>query len=130
MVLAVALLTATMFGLSLLGDRVIAAVCLVALLGFAMSAMTTALQSRILHVAPGSTEIASAVGSSVFNVGIAGGSLVGGLLLPTGLGVRGAVLVGGVLAVGGLVVLLSESWVVRQGERRAAVRGGVPDMSA
>lgn len=130
MVLAVALLTATMFGLRLLGDRSVAAVCLVALLGFAMSAMTTALQSRILHVAPGSTEIASAVGSSVFNVGIAGGSLVGGLLLPTGLGVRGAVLVGGVLAVGGLAVLLSESWVVRQGERRASVRGGVPDLSA
>ncbi|MFF9624942.1 MFS transporter [Streptomyces griseosporeus] len=122
MVLAVALLTATMLGLALFGKLSFAAVCLVALLGFAMAAMTTALQSRILHVAPGSTEIASAVGSSVFNVGIAGGSFLGGLLLPTGFGVRGAVLLGGVLAVGGLSVLLSESWVVGQETRRTAVQ--------
>ncbi|GHF51939.1 MFS transporter [Streptomyces griseosporeus] len=122
--LGMALLTTAMLGLALCGELTFAAVCLVALLGFAMAAMTTALQSRILHVAPGSTEIASAVGSSVFNVGIAGGSFLGGLLLPTGFGVRGAVLLGGVLAVGGLSVLLSESWVVRQETRRAVVQPG------
>ncbi|WP_245641056.1 MFS transporter [Streptomyces megasporus] len=119
MVLAVGLLTATMLGLYLFGGARPAAVCLVALLGFSMASMTTSLQSRILQVAPGSTEIASAVGSAVFNVGIAGGSLLGGLLLPTALGVEGAVLVGGVLAVGALAVLLGEPWVARREKPRA-----------
>lgn len=123
MALAVALLAAVMWGLYLSGGARPAAVCLVALLGFSMAAMTTALQSRILQVAPGSTEIASAVGSAVFNVGIAGGSFTGGLLLPTGAGVRGAVLVGGVLATGALVVLLCEPWAAR----REPVREDLPE---
>ncbi len=122
MALAVALLAAVMWGLYLSGGARPAAVCLVALLGFSMAAMTTSLQSRILQVAPGSTEIASAAGSAVFNVGIAGGSFTGGLLLPTGAGVRGAVLVGGALATGALVVLLCEPWAAR----REPGRDGLP----
>lgn len=108
LVLAVGLLTATMFGLYAFGGTAFLAVCLMALLGFAMSSMTTALQNRILHVAPGSTEMASAAGSAVFNVGIAGGSFLGGFLLTTGPGVRGAVLVGGLLGACAVAVLLAE----------------------
>ena len=59
-------------------------------------------------VAPRRTDIASAWYSASFNVGIAGGPLVGGVVLST-LGVRFNPLVGGVLVLLGLVVVIVES---------------------
>ncbi|MFF4832050.1 MFS transporter [Streptomyces sp. NPDC001315] len=128
-VLTVALLAATMFGLYVFGGSAVPTVCLVALLGFSMASMITALQNRILRVAPGSTEIASAVGSAVFNVGIAGGSFLGGLLLSTGPGVRGAVLVGGLLGACAVAVLLAEPWAARHEAIRPAAPQPARDLA-
>ncbi|MCE6998018.1 MFS transporter [Saccharothrix sp. S26] len=115
LVAAVGSLGAALLGLHAFGATPAATVALVMLFGAAVGAMTTALQSRILVVAPGSTEIASAISSAMFNVGIAGGSLLGGLLLPTDGGVRSLVLVGGLLAVAALGILLTEPlWVARR----------------
>jgi predicted MFS family arabinose efflux permease len=113
LIAAVALLAATMLGLYLFGRAPAATVCLVALLGFAMSAMITALQNRVLHVAPGSTEIASATGSAVFNFGVAGGSFLGGVLLSIGTGVRGTLLVGSLLGACAVIALLTEPRTAR-----------------
>lgn len=113
MILAVGLTAATLIALFALGHIPTAAVIVVMCLTFSMSAMTTSLQNRILLVAPGSTEVASAAGSSIFNVGIASGSLIGSVLLDGG--VRTNVLVGAGLAIAALVVLLSEPlWVARR----------------
>ncbi|MGW5049602.1 MFS transporter [Actinokineospora sp. NPDC004072] len=107
LVLAVALQAAVLLGLFAFGPVKPVAVGLQALSGFAMAFMVTALQSRILEVAPGSTEVAAAGSSAAFNVGIGGGALVGGLLLPL-VGVRPLALVGGLVAAVALVVLVRE----------------------
>jgi DHA1 family inner membrane transport protein len=107
---SVGLLAAALLGLYAVGDRPYAATALVALSGFALSGVPTGTQHRILQVAPGSTELASAWNGAAFNVGIAGGALVGGLLLPA-YGVRATALAGGLLTGAALLVLLTEPLV-------------------
>jgi predicted MFS family arabinose efflux permease len=96
--------TASLVGLYAFGAVEPATVVLLAGVGFAYSAFATAVQSRMLQLAPGSTDIASAGVSTVFNAGIAAGSLLGGALLP-GPGPRLLALVGGLLTLTALGVL-------------------------
>jgi predicted MFS family arabinose efflux permease len=90
--------------------------------GFAFSALTTALGSAVLKVAPRNVNLAAAGLSAGVNVGIAGGSLVGSLLVSGAATVSAAavadtVAVGAVLTTLGLVVAVVESvW-----PRRAAI---------
>jgi DHA1 family L-arabinose/isopropyl-beta-D-thiogalactopyranoside export protein-like MFS transporter/DHA1 family inner membrane transport protein len=79
-------------------------VILLAGVGVAFAAFATAVQSRMLQLAPGSTDLASAAISTMFNVGIAAGSIIGAALLP-GPGPQVLALVGGLLAVVALGVL-------------------------
>lgn len=95
-------------------------VVLIMLLGACVATVFMATQSRVLQVAPGPTETALAANSAAYNVGIAAGSLLGGLLLPM-VGVRGAFLVGGLLTAGALAVL---TWPVRTGGEAEAVDEG------
>jgi DHA1 family inner membrane transport protein len=106
-----------LLGLYVLGGRPVAAVALVALSGLAFGALTTALASRVLQVAPGSADLAAAGASTAVNVGITAGALVGSVLLP-GLGVRGTALVGGLLSLAALAAALVEP--VAAGDRRPA----------
>ncbi|WP_052397092.1 MFS transporter [Streptomyces sp. NRRL F-5123] len=108
---SVALVTAALALLAAAGSRAVVAVAAVALLSLAMAAMITALTSRILRIAPGSVDIASAGGSAAFNAGIAAGSLLGGQLLNAH-GPRSAALVGACLAAAGLAALLAEDLLV------------------
>ncbi|MEU4241034.1 MFS transporter [Actinoplanes sp. NPDC026619] len=103
----VVILTATLFALYLFGAGQAATVALIALWGFAMPQIPATFQSRVLQVAPGSTDNASAVFSAMFNVGIASGALIGGLLLPH-TGVRSTFLTAGALTFAALLILLSE----------------------
>lgn len=107
MTASVALVTAALALLAAAGSHRLAAVTAVAVLCFAMSAMITALTSRILRIAPGHVDIASAVGSAAFNAGIAAGSLLGGRLLDAW-GPHSTVVAGGCLAAAGLAALLAE----------------------
>lgn len=88
-----------------------AVVLLVALRSLAFGALGTAVQVRILAVAPGSTDIASAASSSVFNVGISGGAWLGGVVLASS-GVLATTLVGGLVAC--VALLLSLAGVFRR----------------
>ncbi len=108
--------TTALLGLYALGTLQSATVVLLAGVGFAYAAFGTAVQSRMLQLAPGSTDIASAGVSTAFNVGIAGGSMLGGALLP-GPGPRLLALVGGLLTLVALAVLAVDA-------RRHAVRPG------
>jgi len=85
----------------------LAVVGFLAVSGFAMGGLTTALQNRIMEVAPGSTELASAGNSVAYNVGIATGSLLGAVVVSE-VGIRATALVGGVLAAVALVVFAAE----------------------
>ena len=60
-------------------------------------------QNRVMAVAPGSTDVASACAGAAYNTGIAAGALLGGAIVPS-LGVHATALVGGVLAACGCAV--------------------------
>lgn len=99
-------------GLYLSGPVQVAAVGLLILLCFTFSALPPAFSSRTLQVAPGSTDLASAGISSAFNIGIAAGSFLGGLLV-AGPGPRGVALAGALLVAAALGVMLAESRMAR-----------------
>jgi DHA1 family inner membrane transport protein len=104
----VAVLTTALLGLFVFGTSAAATIVLEACAGIGLSGVAIALQSHVLVVAPRRTDIASAWYSASFNVGIAGGPLMGGLVLST-LGLRFTPLVGSALALLGLVAVLVES---------------------
>jgi DHA1 family L-arabinose/isopropyl-beta-D-thiogalactopyranoside export protein-like MFS transporter/DHA1 family inner membrane transport protein len=106
--------TASLVGLYAFAAVKPAAVVLLGGVGLAYAGFAIAVQSRMLHLAPGSTDIASAGVSTVFNIGIAAGSLLGGVLL-TGSGPRLLALAGGLLTLTALGVLAADA--------RRAVRG-------
>ncbi|GAA0536766.1 MFS transporter [Paractinoplanes ferrugineus] len=101
------ILTVTLLTLYLFGTGHAVTVACVALWGFAMPQIPATFQSRVLQVAPGSTDMASAVFSAMFNVGIAAGALIGSVLLAHS-GVRSAFLAAALLTAAALVVLLTE----------------------
>jgi predicted MFS family arabinose efflux permease len=110
LIAAVSLLTVALVGLFLAGGSPVAAGGLLALSGFALSGVPTGTQNRLMQVAPGSTEMASAWNGAAFNVGIGGGALLGGVLLPT-LGVRATALAGGLLTAASVLVLIGERFL-------------------
>jgi MFS transporter, DHA1 family, inner membrane transport protein len=79
--------------------------------GFSLSGLAIGVQSRVLDIAPGSLNVASAGNSATFNIGIGGGALVGGLLLQ-GPGVRAIPIAGSVVAACGLALLVAERWLL------------------
>jgi MFS transporter, DHA1 family, inner membrane transport protein len=107
-----------LLGLYTLAGTPVAAVGLVALSGLSFAALTTALASRVLQVAPGNADMAAAGAATAVNVGITAGAFIGGILLP-GLGVRSTALVGGLLSLAALAVVLSEPLVATGRMRRA-----------
>jgi MFS transporter, DHA1 family, inner membrane transport protein len=111
---SVALLTAALALLAAAGSHASAAVTAVAVLSFSLSAMITAQTSRILRIAPGHVDIASAAASAAFNAGIAAGSLLGGRLLDAR-GPLSTVVAGGCLAGAGLAALLAQEPLGRHG---------------
>ena len=103
-----------LLGLYALAGTPVAAVGLVALSGLSFAALTTALASRVLQVAPGNADMAAAGAATAVNVGITAGAFIGSILLP-GLGVRSTALVGGLLSLAAVAVVLSEPLVAASG---------------
>jgi predicted MFS family arabinose efflux permease len=116
--------TGALLGLYALGPQKLAAVSLLAGAGLAFSALAAAIQHRVLQVAPGSTDIASAGGSAAFNVGIASGSFLGAVLIPH-LGVRSMALAGGILTAAALAAALGEARLTPR-SRRPDAAGPMP----
>jgi DHA1 family inner membrane transport protein len=93
--------------LYLAGAQPVAAVILVSVAGLSFSAMTTALAGRVLQVAPGSVDMATAGTSIAVNVGITAGAFIGSVLLPQ-FGVRSTALAGGLLSIAALAAVFGE----------------------
>jgi DHA1 family inner membrane transport protein len=110
----VAVLATGLLALFAFGTSGAATIVLEACAGIGLSGVAIALQSHVLVVAPRRTDIASAWYSASFNVGIATGPLVGGLVLST-LGLRFTPLVGSALVLLGLVAVVVESRTGRRG---------------
>ncbi|GAA0962881.1 MFS transporter [Virgisporangium aurantiacum] len=110
-VLAAAVIAVALLGLALAGQSRWAAVGFAALGGAGLSAFAPAVAHRIMQVAPGGTDVAGAVLSSGFNVGIAAGSFIGGALVATS-GVRSVALAGGLIALLALLILSIEPFLL------------------
>ncbi|MGI5154535.1 MFS transporter [Microbispora sp. CA-102843] len=117
-----ALITCALLTLYFFGALHPVAVVALCVTGMSFSALAAAIASRALQVAPGSTDIASAGSGSAFNVGIAGGSLLGGALIDHS-GVRSVTVAGAVLTAAALAALLCERWV-------APARASAPEQAA
>lgn len=117
----VAVLAPALFALYVAGRALPAAIALIATVCVALGAYDVVNQNRVLQVAPASTDVASAWASASFNVGIAGGSLVGGLVLH-GYGARPTALFGGLLA---LLAIFAAGGAVRAGSE-SPTRGRLP----
>jgi len=117
--LAVGLLCPALFALYLAGRSAPAAVGLMAAACLGLGAYDVSNQNRVMQVAPGSTDIASAWASASFNAGIAGGSLAGGLVLHS-FGARSTALLGAVVAAAGLMSALAGTRNGRRGQGKPA----------
>jgi predicted MFS family arabinose efflux permease len=94
------------------GRSAIGAVVAIAASGFALAAFAAAMGARVLEVAPGRSDMASAGTSTAFNVGITVGALLGGVLVD-GAGLRGTALAGALLSGAGFVAVMLEPVVSR-----------------
>ncbi len=95
------------------------AIAIVALWGFGMSGAVVSLQARVLLVQPGEPDVASALNSSAFNLGIGGGAVIGGTVL----NVAGldALPIAGALLVVPAIALQLVPLAMRRFEERGAV---------
>jgi DHA1 family inner membrane transport protein len=102
-----------LLGLRVFADNPAVALTLVALTGLAFAALTTALATRVLAVAPGNIALAASGVSTAVNVGITLGALFGSSLLPA-FGPQSTVVVGGLLTLAGFILALGEPLLSRQ----------------
>ena len=95
---AVATTVTILVGLCFLSQQALATVVLVILLGLAGMAANPVLMSLAVRFAGGAPTLASALSASAFNIGIAGGSWIAGLVLESSLNELGPPVVGVAIA--------------------------------
>lgn len=110
----VALLGVALLGLFLLGSVGYAGAAATMLWGMSVGAFSTALQSRILMIAPGRTDLASAGNAAAFSFGTACGAGLGGTVLASA-GIVATAGAGALLVAVALTVLLCEPLVASAG---------------
>ena len=94
----------------------VAAVPVIFLWGMAAFGTIPSLQTRVLDSASGAPNIASSLNVGAFNLGNAGGALIGGLTIDWGLGLTAVPLAAAVVALAGLAVAV---FGMRLDQRRA-----------
>ena len=96
LICAITLLCASLLLLRPLGASPLALFALVFCWGIGIAALSLALMVRVLHFAPDATDVATAIFSGIYNIGIGGGALIGRLVMQHGdlalIGLSGAVL--------------------------------------
>ncbi|AEG42966.1 MFS transporter [Isoptericola variabilis] len=107
LLVALAVLVGAQVALWALGEQPVAAVAALALFGMAFSTIPPVLSHRVMLVSPRSTNMGMAWSSSIFNLGIAGGSALGAGLVAL-VGVRTVPIVSAGLVLLALVVALLE----------------------
>ncbi|XWT43109.1 MFS transporter [Streptomyces noursei] len=115
---AVATQAAAMLGLYAAGSRPVAAVAFLVLMGGALGPVFMATQHAMLQCAPGRTDLALAANSGCYNVGIAAGAALGGLILPLA-DVRDTFLAGGLLTAAACAVLFGGRFLCDDRDRAA-----------
>jgi DHA1 family inner membrane transport protein len=122
MIGSVSLMAASLLGMSAFGTSQAIVVGMFAVSGFSIGAMSPALTQRVLEVAPGNTDLASATNSAAFNVGIAGGAALGGGVL-SAFGLLSTALVGGIVVTLAVATAVTDPVLATA---RPAVQEGAP----
>ncbi|MCK6081458.1 MFS transporter [Microbacterium sp. EYE_5] len=105
--------------LALTSGWIVTLVAFVFLVGFASSAVSPTIQTRLMDVAGDNQSIAAALNHSALNTGNALGAALGGAVIAAGLGFTAPVWVGLALAVGGLGIAVLSVALERRSSRRA-----------
>ncbi|MDD7568341.1 MAG: sugar transporter [[Actinobacillus] rossii] len=74
---ALGIISCSLFLLYLISNYSIAMFLLVFIWGIGISAVSLGLQMRVLQLAPDATDVATAIFSGIYNIGIGGGALIG-----------------------------------------------------
>ncbi len=105
MLVGLSILSLSLLGMALFAEYALVAILAVILIGLSGVPMNPAMMARIVSVAhPG--PMVNAVHTSVINIGLGGGSYLGGMALSAGLGPRSTLWIGMVLAVMALLSIL------------------------
>ena len=105
MLIGLTILTIALFAFAIFAEYKTVAIIAIILIGLSGVPMNPAMMARIVSVAhPG--PMVNAVHTSVINIGLGGGSYIGGLAITNGYGLRSGLWIGAVLAVLALASLL------------------------
>lgn len=105
MLIGLTVLSISLFAFAIFAEYKTVAIIAIILIGLSGVPMNPAMMARIVSVAhPG--PIVNAVHTSVINIGLGGGSYIGGLAITNGYGLRSGLWIGAVLAVLALVSIL------------------------
>ncbi|BCU64702.1 hypothetical protein F941_01680 [Acinetobacter bouvetii DSM 14964 = CIP 107468] len=105
MLIGLTVLTIALFSFAIFAEYKAVAIIAIILIGLSGVPMNPAMMARIVSVAhPG--PMVNAVHTSVINIGLGGGSYIGGLAITNGYGLRSGLWIGAVLAVLALASLL------------------------
>jgi predicted MFS family arabinose efflux permease len=105
MLIGLTVLTIALFAFAIFAEYKTVAIIAIILIGLSGVPMNPAMMARIVSVAhPG--PMVNAVHTSVINIGLGGGSYIGGLAITNGYGLRSGLWIGAVLAVLALASLL------------------------
>lgn len=105
MLIGLTVLSISLFAFAIFAEYKTVAILAIILIGLSGVPMNPAMMARIVSVAhPG--PMVNAVHTSVINIGLGGGSYIGGLAITNGYGLRSGLWIGAVLAVLALVSIL------------------------